>query len=175
VTTDAPTCRATIRDGLVTLNRWTPGLFGPGPEPAAFRTIVAALADLRIDGDELIVTPVPRTQWTADAEAAILGWAPAVGYRRVWLPSRVVTFGDPAPPLGCAAVTCPTCGATWEDGSAGFWERVRSDGWFPARCPACGGSLPEWSVTHGGGETDGAVTDSHVSETATDERPSPRG
>ena len=30
----------------------------------------------------------------------------------------------------------------WIDGG----PRVRADGWFPGRCPACGGSLPEWSV-----------------------------
>jgi hypothetical protein len=145
VTTDAPICRATIRAGRVTLNAWAPGLLGAGPEPAGFRTIDAALADLRIDGDELIVTPVPRTPWDEHAEAAILRWAPAAGYRRVWLPGRVVSF-DQAAPLGHAAVDCPTCGARWEDASTGFWERVRSAGWFPGRCPACGGSLPEWSV-----------------------------
>jgi hypothetical protein len=145
VTIVAPTCRATIRDGRVTLNRWTPGLFGRGLEPVGFRTLTAALADLRIEADELIVTPVPRTPWSAGAEAAILRWAPTVGYRRVWLPRRVVTFDDVAP-LGLAAVECPTCGARWEDGSDGFWARVRADGWFPGRCPACGGSLPEWSV-----------------------------
>ena len=106
MTIDAPTCRATIRDGLVTLNRWTPGLFGRGPEPAGFRTITAALADLRFEDDELIVTPVPRTPWSADAEAAILRWAPTVGYRRVWLPRRVVTFDEVAP-LGLAARRLP--------------------------------------------------------------------
>ena len=143
--TDAPTCRATIRDGLVTLNPWSPSLLGHGPEPAGFRTITAALADLRIGDDELIVTPVPRTPWNASAEEVILRWAPSAGYRRVWFPARVVEFAAPAP-LGHALVDCPACGARWEDGSADFWARVRGNGWFPGRCPACGGSLPEWSV-----------------------------
>ena len=95
--------------------------------------------------DELIVTPVPRAPWDAQAEDALLRWAPTAGYRRVWLPERVVTFDGP-PPLGQARVDCPSCGARWEDGSANFWDRVLSDGCFPGRCPACGGSLPEWSV-----------------------------
>jgi hypothetical protein len=140
-----PTCRATIRKGVVTLNRWSPTLFGHGPEPAGFKTLKAALADLQIAGDELIVTPVPRAPWDAHAEHALLRWAPTAGYRRVWLPERVVTFDGP-PPLGQARVDCPSCGARWEDGSANFWDRVLSDGRFPGRCPACGGSLPEWSV-----------------------------
>jgi hypothetical protein len=99
-----------------------------------------------MDGDELIVTPVPRVLWTADAEETLLRWAPTAGYRRVWLPGRVVTFDEVAS-LARAVVDCPGCGAHWEDESPSFWERVRADGWFPGRCPACGGSLPEWSVT----------------------------
>jgi hypothetical protein len=98
-----------------------------------------------IDGDELIVTPVPRAPWGREAEEAILRWAPTVGYTRVWLPSRVVDFEAPAP-IGRAIVDCPSCGAQWEDGSTSFWARVRANGWFPARCPACGGSLPEWTT-----------------------------
>jgi hypothetical protein len=145
VDTDAPFCRATIREGLVTLNPWSPVLFGYGPKPAAFRTITAALADLRMRDGELIVTPVPRTPWSESVEEVILRWAPSAGWRRVWLPTRVVDFDAPAP-LGFALVDCPACGARWEDGSARFWERVRGNGWFPGRCLACGGSLPEWSV-----------------------------
>ena len=63
-------------------------------------------------------------------------------------------------PLGRAIVDCPSCGAQWEDGSAHFWARVRANGWFPARCPACGGSLPEWTT---------------LSDTADLERPVSRG
>ena len=103
----------------MTLNRWSPTLFGHGPEPAGFKTLKAALADLQIAGDELIVTPVPRAPWDTQAEDALLRWAPTAGYRRVWLPERVVTFDGP-PPLGQARVDCPSCGARWEDGSANF-------------------------------------------------------
>ena len=156
---DSPTCRATIRDGLVTLNPWSPSLLGEGPGATGFRTLTSALADLVIDDDEVIVTPVPRAPWDAEAEEALLRWAPTVGYTRVWLPGRVVDFSEPAP-LGRAIVDCPSCGAQWEDGSAHFWARVRANGWFPARCPACGGSLPEWTT---------------LSDTADLERPVSRG
>jgi hypothetical protein len=144
---DAPTCRATIRDGRVTLNRWRPGLAGAGPEPAALRTVTAALADLRMSPDrELIVTPVARAPWTEAAEDAILRWAPTAGHRRVWLPNRVVDLDEALAAIGTAAVDCPTCSAHWEDGAVAFWGRVREDGWFPGTCLACGGSLPEWAV-----------------------------
>jgi hypothetical protein len=147
---DPPTCRATIRDGLVTLNRWSPGLIAGGPEPTGLATITAALADLRMLGDgELIVTPVARVPWTEAAEEALLRWAASAGYRRVWLPDRVVDLDGVLAPAGTAAVECPTCGARWEDGGISFWERVREVGWFPGTCLACGGSLPEWSLTAG--------------------------
>jgi hypothetical protein len=142
---EPPSCRATIRDGLLILNSWTPGLRGGrGPELSGFRTITAALADLRMHDDELIVTPVPRTAWTEDAEETVLAWASLVGYRRVWLPGRVVDLADALAPCATAASDCPTCGAHWEDGALSFWETVRGDGWFPGTCLACGGSLPEW-------------------------------
>jgi hypothetical protein len=140
-----PACRATVRDGRLTLNRWTPGLRDGGPERSGFRTLRAALADLHIDGEELVVSPVERAPWPADADAVVIRWAACVGYRRVWLRDRVVDLGAVLPPLGRAAVDCPTCGAHWEDGSVAFWEGVRRAGAFPGRCLACGGSLPEWS------------------------------
>jgi hypothetical protein len=163
---ETPTCRATIRDGHLTLNPWSPVLLGYGPEPAAFHTITAALADLTMLDDELIVAPVPRTPWTESAEQVVLRWAPAVGWRRVWLPGRVVDFEAPAP-LGRALVDCPACGARWEDESARFWERVRTNGWFPARCLACGSSLPEWTVFE--------TSDLPVSDPPPAERPIGRG
>jgi hypothetical protein len=167
VSIDAPNCRATIRDGVLTLNPWSPALLGNGPEPAGVRTVTAAPADLRFGDDELIVAPVPRTPWSDEAEDVILRWAPSVGYRRVWLPERVVDFDSPAP-LGHASVDCPSCGARWEDASPGFWAHVRACGWFPARCPACGGSLPEWTVDADGG-------DLPVSERAAPQRLDVRG
>ncbi len=114
---ELPACRATIRDGRVTLNRWSPSLLGPGPEVSAIKTITAALADLVIlDDGGLIVTPVPRVAWDDQAEEALLRWAATAGYRRVWLPARIVDLDQAPGPLATAVTDCPTCGAHWEDG-----------------------------------------------------------
>ena len=144
MSTDHPAYRAAIGDGQITLNRWSRSLLSGGPQPAGMRTIDVALADLRLLGDELIVSPVPHASWDADAEAALLAWAMVVGYRRAWLPDRVVALDAEPAALTRARVRCPTCGATWEDETVVFWERVRRAGGFPGICLACGGSLPEW-------------------------------
>ena len=143
---DHPTCRATIRDGTVTLNAWRPGMGPRGPLKAGYTHVTASIADLeQLDENELIVVPVRGTPWDDVAGDLLLVWAARVGYRRVWLPDRAVDL-DVLAECGWAAVTCPTCGALWEDGGPDFWESVRGDGWFPPSCLACGGSLPEWSV-----------------------------
>lgn len=148
-TDDEPFCRATIRGTRVTLNGWNRALAARGPARDGVRHVRATLADLYRAGEEdeeLIVTPARGTRWTDDAEAALLTWAANVGYRRVWLPGRVVDLSDALAPCGGARVTCPTCGARWSDDGVDFWEGVRRRGWFPANCLACGGSLPEWDV-----------------------------
>jgi hypothetical protein len=144
VSTDHPACRVAIRDGQITLNRWRRSLLSGGPRRAGTRTIDAALADLRLLGDELVVSPVAHARWTDDAESALVAWAAVVGYRRVWLPDRLVELDGELARVTRARVRCPTCGATWEDESVTFWERVRSSGGFPGVCLACGATLPEW-------------------------------
>lgn len=142
---DEPTCRASIRNGVLTLNRWTRGLYRGGPRPAALDRVDASLVDLtRLPGDELLVAAVPGTPWGLAPETVLVAWARRVGYRRLWLPGHVATL-DELPELSTVSVDCPTCGARWEDAAVGFWEMVREDGWFPGACRACGGSLPEWT------------------------------
>ena len=145
-----PFVRATIQHGTLTLNPWTPGLIDGGPMGMVLDGARSALADLVViaEGEELIVQPVPRARWDADDEDAVLAWAAAVGYRRVWLPSRVVEPSALAESVR-AGVTCPTCGLRWEDETPEFWASVREDGHFPGWCRACGGSLPEWSFVTG--------------------------
>ncbi len=142
----SPTCRATIRGATVTLNRCRARMGTRGPQSAGMQHVDVALADLFKDTDELIVRPVRDTRWTARAERTLLTWAQTVGYRRVWLPERVVTFDDVLAPVGRAQVTCPTCHAQWHDDTMEFWSGVRDSGWFPGSCLACGGSLPEWRL-----------------------------
>jgi hypothetical protein len=151
----APFCRATVRGGRITLNIWEPGLVSGGPSRALLAEVAeagAVLADLTIIDEqrarELVVAFVPDGSGTPEAERALLDWAHVVGYRRVWLPTRLVELGATLSPAGEAEVTCPTCGRNWADASPDFWALVRGCGYFPPSCPACNGSLPEWNVVH---------------------------
>jgi hypothetical protein len=148
-----PWCRATIRDGALTLNPWTPQLVRTGPAAMALEALRdrgTALADLYAEGDpgdeELFVRYVARTR-TQEADEALLAWAQVVGYRRVWLPGRVVDLDRVDEAVGGPAeTTCGTCGLAWRDDTPEFWTQVRRVGAFPGFCLACGASLPEWRV-----------------------------
>ena len=151
---DLPWARAVVRDGRITLHEWRPGLMTGGPQ----RTVLAGLAsrgvvlaDLRCDmyedgSLELRVEWIPAGVDPGAAAAAVVAWAEQVGYRRVWLPDRVVDLSDALFTGGRAEVTCPTCGLRWDDESPEFWAMVRGHGHFPDSCPACNGSLPEWDL-----------------------------
>jgi hypothetical protein len=133
-----PMCRVTIRDDVLTLNRWRPGLLDVVEPPPG-----VALADVTLlSPGELLV------EWVAGGSApeALLAWAELVGYSRVWLPDQVVDFPDSLVPVGEAEVECPTCGITWTDCSPDFWAGVRRYRYFPGSCLACNGSLPEWQL-----------------------------
>ena len=145
-TIQRPFARACIRARRVTLNPWNPRMIRGGPMAMQIRKVRASLVDLfLVDGDELIVEPVPHSRFEAEDAETIVTWAKRVGYGRVWLPEEVLELeGEPAG--GFAKVLCRQCGARWEDESHNFWLRVREQGHFPGFCPACGGSLPEWEV-----------------------------
>jgi hypothetical protein len=143
-----PFLRATIAGGQVTLNPPLRGTITGGPASMTLaRLDGVALVDLRHageDDEELVATVPPNApRLTPAARRALARWAAVVGYRRLWLPDRVLEL-EPPPALGTATVRCPTCTATWADGSESFWATVRANGHFPGYCPACGGSLPEW-------------------------------
>jgi hypothetical protein len=148
-----PWCRATIAGDALTLNPWTPQLIRGGPAAMSLERLHAtgvALADLYAEGEpgdeELFVRYVGRSPRTAATDAALLAWARTVGYRRVWLPGRVVDLDVADAPVGPAETACPTCGLEWRDDTPEFWHGVRRAGAFPGYCLACGGSLPEWRV-----------------------------
>lgn len=143
-----PFLRATIAGGELTLNPPLSGTITGGPAAMTFaRLRDVTLVDLRHAGeqDEELVASVPPNAPPVDraARRVLAEWAALVGYRRLWLPERVVEL-DPPPPVGEATVRCPTCRSVWADDSPGFWAMVRRNGHFPGYCPACGGSLPEW-------------------------------
>jgi hypothetical protein len=140
--------RATIAHGELTLNPPLRGTITGGPAAmtlARLRDVV--LVDLRHAGeedDELVATVPPNAPGVDRAARRVLTeWAALVGYRRLWLPDRVVEL-DPPPPVGTATVRCPTCASVWADSSPDFWALVRRNGCFPGYCPACGGALPVW-------------------------------
>lgn len=156
-----PDLRAAIRrDGIVRAVPWGPHLELCGPTATLLETRDRAgvtLADLSIvreddDGPatELIVEFLTNGERGRDA---LLAWATSLGYRRVWLPAELhelhpedhvdAGFG------GKARVRCTSCHGRLVDGTAGFWEWVRSLGYFPYICPLCGGDLPQWTSATG--------------------------
>jgi hypothetical protein len=140
--------RATIAGRELTLNPPQSGTITGGPAAMTFARLGdVVLVDLRhagADDEELVATVPPNAPPVHRAARRVLtDWAARVGYRRLWLPDRVVEL-DPPPPVGTARVRCPTCTSVWADGSPAFWAMVRRNGHFPGYCPACGGSLPEW-------------------------------
>ena len=142
---DFPFARAVVRDGTVTLHRWSPHLLTGGPGGMILARVDATLFDLtRLPGDELIAAALTPAEVDADAGDALVRWAAAVGYRRLWLPGAVHELDALARPLDRAHVHCRECGADWDDGTIAFWETVRERGAFPQSCLACGGTLPQW-------------------------------
>lgn len=148
----APTWRATIRRGQLTLTNWAPFLATNGPLGSVFpgrQRAGVAIADLTIHGDD--ADEVSVRYWAegtdrAVADALLTTWAEDVGYRRLWLPDFVVELEPHPERLERAAVRCPTCRAHWSDGTPEFWLLVRGAKVFPKWCPLCGCELPQWQV-----------------------------
>ena len=125
-----PDFRATIHDGELLVTNWAPYLLnGGGPYHRMVRERAAAgvtIADMWLNGDEtaeLIVEYLALAD-RRRADRLLTRWAKAVGYDRLWLPDRLVTF-ESGRPLGSAQVVCPTCGMVWEDEGPDFWNGVR--------------------------------------------------
>ena len=147
-----PWCRATVAGDAITLNPWTPMLLRSGPAAMTLERLSergVALADLYAEGEpceeELFVKYVARLR-TETSDDALVAWAQTVGYRRVWLPDRVIDLDPAEADVGLAETSCRTCGLEWRDDSEAFWSTVRTAGAFPGFCLACGSSMPEWRV-----------------------------
>jgi hypothetical protein len=147
----APAFRATMEGARLTLvpARWvTLGAravreaLSRGTRPGV--AVVDLCVDQKAGWRELVVRPL--TGLDPQAEKVLLRWAAAVGYRRTWLPGRVIELADGPPEVQTATVTCPTCGALWRDEAPDFWADVWSYGGFPSRCQLCGGLMPQWKV-----------------------------
>ena len=127
---------------------WTPWLATSGPlntllqERGRAGVAIADLDVLREAGEaaELVVRFLAGDR--PAARAALARLARDAGYRRLWLPDRVVEL--PAWHPGRALTRCSGCRATLTDGEPAFWARVRASGCFPTVCPLCGSDLPQW-------------------------------
>jgi hypothetical protein len=149
---DEPDFRVVVRrSGAVRLVHWGPWLQSTGPS----YTLIAgreragiAIADLRViwdeDGTASEVIVKFHSGGRDTHRAALIDWAHAVGYRRVWFDGEVVDLEPDAG--GSVATRCTGCGQQFVDGRSGrFWHQVRRTGAFPATCSLCGSDLPQWT------------------------------
>ena len=149
---DQPDFRATVqRSGAVRLVYWGPWLQSTGPA----YTLLAGrdragvgVADLRVvRDDEGLATEVIvefHSGGTDGHRAALLGWARAAGYGRVWFEREVADI-EPTE-HGLVGTRCTGCGERFVDGRSGhFWKHVRAAGVFPVACSLCGSDMPQWT------------------------------
>jgi hypothetical protein len=152
---DQPDFRAVVqRSGAVRLVHWGPWLQSTGPA----YTLVAArdrarigIADLRVVRDDEGMASEVIVEFHCGGgdlhRAALIDWAHAIGYARVWFDGEVVEL-EPAAG-GPVATRCSGCGQRFVDGRSGhFWHLVRHSGAFPTGCSLCGSDLPQWAPVH---------------------------
>lgn len=140
----SPDFRLTISRGRVRLAPWAPWLLDAdaiGIHPGLALADLTILRDDETDpADEAIVAVLAGDH--PAHRRTLVGWAQTAGYRRLWLPDRVV---DLERVLGCrVASQCGCCRARFSDDSPDFWLMVRTTGCFPTQCLVCGSDLPQW-------------------------------
>src|SRR3954471_18876070 len=94
---EQPDFRATVAGARVTVIPWMPALVCCGPMAGLLRERERAgvtIADLTRVNDRELVARVLARGGARRAENALVRWAGAAGYTRLWLPSRVVEL-DP--------------------------------------------------------------------------------
>jgi hypothetical protein len=148
---DHPDFRAIVqRSGAVRLVHWGPWLQSTGPAytlMAARDRAGVAIADLTVVRDDEGLASEVIVEFHSgggDAHrAALIDWAHAIGYARVWFDGELV---DLEPAAGGPVTTrCTGCRQEFVDGRSGkFWHHVRHSGAFPTGCSLCGSDLPQW-------------------------------
>ena len=147
-----PSFRATIRNGKVMLTHWAEWLAAGGMWNELLegrKRAGIAIADLTLTGEndsELIVRFLSEGRSGDHAADVLCTWARRVGYKRVWLPDRVVMLDGASEMIGCAEVRCRICGSRWRDSTPDFWQMVKDQGSLPKWCFICGWELPQWDV-----------------------------
>ncbi|MGI9021542.1 MAG: hypothetical protein ACR2G3_12635 [Solirubrobacterales bacterium] len=141
-----------IKRGRITLAAFGHDLL-PARETRALLTrslraicLVELSLDRGAEGMELVVAPL--AELPQDDEKTLVAWAAITGFRRVWLPRRMIELDEPTA-TATATVKCPTCGLRWREEGPDFWAEVRRQAEFPGRCPVCGGTLRQWRVSGG--------------------------
>jgi hypothetical protein len=152
---DRPDFRAVVqRSGAVGLVHWGPWLQSNGPAytlMAARDRAGVAIADLRVVRDDEGTASEVIVQFHSGGgdlhRAALIDWAHAIGYTRVWFDGEVVEL-EPAAG-GPVTTRCSGCGQRFVDGRSGhFWHHVRRSGAFPTGCVLCGSDLAQWTPAH---------------------------
>jgi hypothetical protein len=161
---DQPDFRATVqRSGAIRLVHWGSWLMSTGPAytlMAARDRAGVAIADLTVvcDDEGLASEVIVEFHCGGDDlhRAALIDWAHAVGYTRVWFDGELVDLEPSAG--GPVSTRCTGCGQQFVDGrSARFWHHVRCSGAFPTACYLCGSDLLQWRPTPDAGGTGGDV------------------
>ena len=174
---DQPDFRAVVqRSGAVRLVHWGPWLQSTGPAytlVAARGRALIGIADLRVVRDDEGTASEVIVEFHCGGgdlhRAALIDWAHAIGYTRVWFDGEVVEL-EPAAG-GPVTTRCSGCGQRFVDGRSGhFWHHVRHSGAFPTGCSLCGSDLPQWRPVRRPA-TSGASQDgrSHARPTHVDE------
>lgn len=152
----SPTKRITVRDDQLTIaaTGCMPRRGGGGAVARELAGRGVHLADIHLieageDPNELVVRFLFEGSAVDQAKDVIVNWALATGYARVWFRDELCDLTDVLPPTGRVSVSCPTCSAHWAENDLEFWEAVREHGGFPNMCPACGGTLPQWTPRFG--------------------------
>lgn len=159
----SPVRRVTVRDGRLTVAS-TEGMPRRGWAGAVARDLAdrgVHLADIHViaageERHELVVRFLAEGRAVERAKNVIADWALATGHARVWFRDELRDLTDAIPPSGDVYVFCGTCTARWVENDVEFWETVRAYGGFPTTCPACGGTLPQWTVV--GPSADASLT-----------------
>jgi hypothetical protein len=151
-----PRFRATHRNGRLTVLPHHDGLAEHSAvltmlnEPTEGELTIADLGESEIAGKpggwEMTVTVLTLGHPSPQAEHALVEWATDVGYRRVWLPDRVVTCQLQHSFLSGATAQCETCGQTWHQSGRSFWTHVAKRRSFPTYCLICGADLASWRI-----------------------------
>jgi hypothetical protein len=147
---EAPSFRATIRDGRIWLRAWSPAMSTPNGNPGRPVAPDVAVADLTVaeveseSGRRDLIARFHFRSTGGDDEGPLIDWASRTGYSMLWLPDRLVKLEIDPNRLGAASTHCPTCGAHWTQDDPAFWAEVLRHGYFPDTCNYCGCALPEW-------------------------------